>query len=153
MEGALRRELFINGLHSFPGKRVSEFCHGSGHCRPTSLSSSACLLTFPALPQKMECKKLNVKAGTARRRRQYLQSESETYVLLEPGKPEEFVTEEELKARLKGWLESRPGDELPPDLAKFNTMDDVVSHLVKSVCELEIDGEVGSIQWYQVRLE
>lgn len=153
MEGAVRRELFINGLHSFPGKRVSELCHGSGHCRPTSLSSSARLLTFPALPRKMECKKLiNVKAGTARRRRQY-DLQSETYVLLEPGKAEEFVTEEELKARLKGWLESRPCDELPPDLARFDTMDDVVAHLVKSVCELEIDGEVGSVQWYQVRLE
>jgi len=54
---------------------------------------------------------------------------------------------------LKIWIENWPGDDLPPDLAKFNTTDDVVSHLVKTVCELEIDGEVGSVQWYQVQLE
>jgi len=48
---------------------------------------------------------------------------------------------------LKTSIENWPGDELPPDLAKFNTIDDVVSHLVKTVCELENDDEVGSVQW------
>ncbi|RRT79266.1 hypothetical protein B296_00005193 [Ensete ventricosum] len=85
--------------------------------------------------------------------RAYLQS-SDTYVLLEPGKGEEFVTEEQLRLRLKGWLEKWPADAaLPPDLARFNTVDAAVSHLVRSVCELEIDGQVGSIQWYQVQLD
>ena len=87
----------------------------------------------------------------ARRRRS--NTETDTYVLMEPGKAEEFVNEEELRVRLKGWLENWPGTALPPDLARYESLDDAVTFLVKSVCELEIDGDVGSVQWYEVSLE
>ncbi|CAA6667358.1 unnamed protein product [Spirodela intermedia] len=55
------------------------------------------------------------------------------------GQREEFISEEELKVRLKDWLQNWPGNNLPPDLARFKTIDDAVDHLVRS--------------WYQVRLE
>ncbi|WOL15459.1 protein CHLORORESPIRATORY REDUCTION 7, chloroplastic [Canna indica] len=152
-KAVLRIQSLNNIFQAIPEKQFLRLYRQTSYIRQESITIASNV--FPLLnldlPQTMLHRKLHVKACAVRRRRAYLQSD--TYVLMEPGKSEEFVSEEELRLRLKGWLENWPEKALPPDLARFKTIDDAVSHLVRSVCELEIDGEVGSIQWYQVQLE
>lgn len=76
----------------------------------------------------------------------------DTYVYMEPGEDEVFLSEGELRARLRRWLDAWPGEALPKDLANFSDLDDAVSYLVDSACELEVGGGVGNVQWYEVRL-
>ncbi|MCO5548470.1 hypothetical protein L7F22_001928 [Adiantum nelumboides] len=74
------------------------------------------------------------------------------YVLIEPGKEELFVDLEELRARLRNWLENWPGRSLPSDLAGFENLDDAVTYLVENACELDITDGSGTVQWFGVRL-
>lgn len=76
-----------------------------------------------------------------------------SYVLMEPGEDEQFVSLEELQAKLTSWLVKWPANELPEDLQQFESMDEVVVHLVDSACELDLGGGLGSLQWFEVRLE
>ncbi|MBA0858585.1 hypothetical protein Goshw_028372 [Gossypium schwendimanii] len=126
---------------------LTPFVQASPVCRSENFS------TVHVKHLKIGSQHRNAVKVCATRRRRAAYSRTETYVLLEPGEDEKFVSEEELKAKLKGWLENWPGKNLPLDLARFEAIDDAVSYLVRSVCELEIDGDVGSIQWYEVRLE
>ncbi|KAL6287744.1 hypothetical protein ACE6H2_012134 [Prunus campanulata] len=164
MEGALKKQLFHfhGGVVSFNSYGHSNYAGKQAtkhHIRTPSIhlmssigitenmSSSVHLKLFKTRSEQRDA----AKVCAVRRRRIY--HNSETYVLLEPGEDEKFVSEEELRAKLKGWLENWPAKNLPPDLARFESIDDAVSYLVRSVCELEIHGDVGSVQWYEVRLE
>ncbi|KAK1583850.1 hypothetical protein Q3G72_027597 [Acer saccharum] len=136
----------LNKLHSF--------INSKNESRQHTLAPfvQACSLAVTEQP-KIASHRIDAVKLCATRRRRIAYSRTETYVLLEPGKDEMFVTEEELKARLTYWLENWPGKALPRDLARFATIHEAVSFLVTSVCELELEGDVGSLQWYEVRLE
>ncbi|KAB2011296.1 hypothetical protein ES319_D09G009700v1 [Gossypium barbadense] len=117
------RKLFNSGFHQLyncnflSSYTLTPFVQASPVCRSENFS------TVHVKHLKIGSQHRNAVKVCATRRRRAAYSRTETYVLLEPGEDEKFVSEEELKAKLKGWLENWP------------------------------DGDVGSIQWYEVRLE
>ena len=73
------------------------------------------------------------------------------FVVLQPDKPEEFLTPEELLETLKGVLREHQGD-LPRELQKIATLEEKAQCLRDNFCEWE--REPGQyLQWYVVRLE
>lgn len=79
--------------------------------------------------------------------------EGETFVVLDPNQlAEEFMTGEELFAKLKQILAEIPKNELAPDIQKFNSLDEQAKYLLNTGCELEI-APGKTLQWYVVRLE
>eukprot|EP00240_Pyramimonas_obovata_P010337 CAMPEP_0118927252 /NCGR_PEP_ID=MMETSP1169-20130426/4762_1 /TAXON_ID=36882 /ORGANISM="Pyramimonas obovata, Strain CCMP722" /LENGTH=81 /DNA_ID=CAMNT_0006868983 /DNA_START=325 /DNA_END=570 /DNA_ORIENTATION=- len=78
--------------------------------------------------------------------------EESTYVLLVPGVDEVFVTPEELLAKLEDTLKNWDGP-WPQDLQKFTDPSAAANFLMGSVCELDLGGTLGTLQWYSVRLD
>lgn len=77
--------------------------------------------------------------------------ESDTYVLLEPGLAEQFLSTEAMLEKLQTILEKRQ-DDLPRDLQKFSLVQDQARYLLETSCELDMEpGQF--LQWYVVRLE
>lgn len=77
--------------------------------------------------------------------------ESDTYVLLEPDQPEQFVSAADLLEKLKYVVASRQSD-LPRDLQRFATIQEQAQYLLETSCEFDVaPGQF--MQWYAVRLE
>ncbi|KAL0343802.1 UNVERIFIED_CONTAM: protein CHLORORESPIRATORY REDUCTION 7, chloroplastic [Sesamum angustifolium] len=72
-----------------------------------SFSESRSQAIFKGIHVKSQVPGHLLKVCALRRRRASV--DSDTYVLMEPGKNEEFVSEEELRERLTSWLENWPG--------------------------------------------
>lgn len=75
----------------------------------------------------------------------------DAYVVLEPDQPEEFLTAEELLAKLTAILATQQ-DDLPRDLQRFTSIEQQAAYLMDSSCELDV-GAGQFLQWYVVRLE
>jgi hypothetical protein len=73
------------------------------------------------------------------------------YVLLQPDRPECFLSTEELLEKLKSVLVQRQ-DDLPRDLVAIPTVEAQAQRLLDTSCDLDM-GSDGYLQWYAVRLE
>ena len=76
--------------------------------------------------------------------------ELDNYVVLEPGKKEEFLNTSETLQWLSNWLEKL--DRLPEDLKGKSSFDDAAQHLLDTACDLEVKSGF-TIRWFAVRLD
>ncbi len=77
--------------------------------------------------------------------------DSDTFVLLEPNQPEQFLSSEELLQKLAAILADRQSD-LPRELQQFSTVQEQAKYLLEDYCEFDVaPGQY--MQWYAVRLE
>ncbi|MDX2244478.1 MAG: chlororespiratory reduction protein 7 [Leptolyngbyaceae cyanobacterium bins.302] len=77
--------------------------------------------------------------------------DSDTFVLLEPNQPEQFLTVDELLKKLEAVLATRQ-DDLPRELQQFSTVQEQARYLLEAYCDFDVaPGQY--MQWYAVRLE
>ena len=75
----------------------------------------------------------------------------DTFVVLEAGQPEQFLSPEELQQKLEGILQAS-GENLPRELEKIENLPEKAKYLRDNFCEFDVGGD-GYLQWYVVRLE
>ncbi|MDJ0729922.1 MAG: chlororespiratory reduction protein 7 [Crocosphaera sp.] len=73
------------------------------------------------------------------------------FVVLEPDKPEQILSSQELLEKLKGILITRQ-DNLPRELQKLTTVETQAQYLMENFCDLDM-GPNSYLQWYVIRLE
>ena len=71
------------------------------------------------------------------------------YVVIEPGKPQKFLSSEQTKQWLTNWLASL--EELPEDLQDQKSPADAATRLIDTACDLEIKPGF-HLEWYAIRL-
>ncbi|WP_320663450.1 chlororespiratory reduction protein 7 [Prochlorococcus sp. MIT 1223] len=76
--------------------------------------------------------------------------EIDNFVVLEPGKNEQFLNTEETLIWISNWLKNL--DELPEDLKPKNSIENAAKHLLDTACDLEVKPGF-TIQWFAVRLD
>lgn len=77
--------------------------------------------------------------------------DADTFVVLEPNQPEQFLTSDELRQKLTAILTARQGD-LPQDLQRFATIAEQATYLLEACCDFDVaPGQY--LQWYAVRME
>ncbi len=72
------------------------------------------------------------------------------YVILEPGKQEQFLTAEETLIWLMNWLEQL--EKLPADLKNQPSISAAAKRLIDTACDLEIKPGF-NLQWFAIRLD
>lgn len=80
-----------------------------------------------------------------------LMYQHDTFVVLEPNQPEQFLTAAELLEKLTAVL-AQHQDDLPRDLEKITSVPAQAQYLIDTSCELDV-GSGQYLQWYAVRLE
>lgn len=73
------------------------------------------------------------------------------FVVLESDLPEQFLTHDELREKLKGVLLSQQNN-LPRELEKFSSVEEQARYLMENYYEYDV-GPGKYLQWYVVRLE
>ena len=74
----------------------------------------------------------------------------ENYVVIEPGKGEEFLNADETLIWLEKWLDQL--EELPSDLKNQLTNKAAAKRLLDTACDLEIKPGF-NLQWFAIRLD
>jgi len=77
--------------------------------------------------------------------------QEDAYMVLEPDQEEQFMTPEELLAKLEGILATCQAD-LSRDLTRFPTVAEQAKYLRDTSCEFDI-APGHYLHWYAVRLE
>ena len=75
--------------------------------------------------------------------------EMDNFVVLEPGKKEQFLSYDETLSWLCYWLEKL--ETLPEDLIK-KTKEEAAQYLMDTACDLEIQPGF-KLQWFAIRLD